>query len=221
MPTITGLTPDRRGGRTRLEVDGEERAALPDSVVVARGLRTGQSVDASELAGILREAASATALEAALHFLSYRARSRLEVVRHLRRKSYEAEAIEFAVARCEALGYLDDLAFARSFVRDRVRLKPRGRYRLRRELMAKGVETEVANVAIEEVLREEGTSEPELLRRVAEVRLRALAAAGPDTARRRLSSWLLRRGFAGDDVRKVVDELLPCEDPDRPTGSIV
>jgi regulatory protein len=221
VSTITGLVPDRRGGRTRLEVDGEERASLPDSVVVARRLRKGQSVDANELAAILREAAFAAALEAALHSLSYRARSRVELVRHLRRKSHEAEAIAFAVTRCEKLGYLDDLSFARSFVRDRVRLKPRGRYGLRNELMAKGVSAEVADAAIEEVLREEGTSEPELLRRVAEGRVRALAPAGPDTARRRLTAWLLRRGFAREDVRKVVNDLLPGEDPDRPTGSIV
>ncbi len=92
---------------------------------------------------------------------------------------------------------------------------------MRQELMAKGVSAEVAEVAIEEVLREESTSEPELLRRIAEVRVRALAASEPGTARRRLISWLLRRGFAGEDVRKVVDELLPDEDPDRPKGSIV
>jgi regulatory protein len=116
---------------------------------------------------------------------------------------------------------LDDLSIARSFVRDRVRLKPRGRYRLRQELMAKGVSAEVAAAAIEEVLREEGTSEPELLRRVAEGRLRALAPAGRAIARHRLTSWLLRRGFARDEVRKVVDDLLPDGDPDRPTGSIV
>lgn len=221
MPTITRLEPDRRSGRTRLEVDGEERASLPDSVVVSRRLRAGQSVDATELAAILRDAASAAALEAALHFLAYRARSREELVRHLRRKSHEAGAVEFAVTRCEQLGYLDDLSFARSFVRDRVRLKPRGRYRLRQELAVKGVSAEVADAAISEVLREEGTSEPELLRRVAEGRARVLAPAGPDAARRRLTSWLLRRGFSRDDVRTVVDELLPDEDTDRPPGSIV
>ena len=221
MPTITGLAPDRRSGRIRLEVDGEERASLPDSVVVARRLRAGQSVDAIELTEILREAASAAALEAALHFLSYRVRSRLELVRHLRRKSHETEAIEFAINRCEELGYLDDLSFSRSFVRDRVRLKPRGRFLLQQELTAKGVSPEVASAAIAEVLREEGTSEPELLRRVAERRVRTLQRAGPGTARRRLTSWLLRRGFSGDEVREVVGELLPDDDPDRPPGSIV
>ena len=221
MPTITRLEPDRRRGRTRLEVDGVERGALPDAVVASRRLRQGLPVDESELAQILREAAFAEALESALHCLAYRARSRMELVRHLRGKSHTEEAIEFAATRCEKLGYLDDLSFSRSFVRDRVRLRPRGRFRLRQELMAKGVSAEVAEAAISEVLAEQGTSEREMLRRVAAGRARVLESTGTDTARRRLTSWLLRRGFARDAIRDVVNELVPEDDTDRPPGSIV
>jgi regulatory protein len=213
VPTITTLEPERRGGRVRLEVDGRALGTLPDSLVLQRGLRRGQTIDEGALEALIRDGAHADALEAALNCLSYRPRSRKELERHLRRKSHPEDAIRRAANRCEELGYLDDEAFARAFVRDRIRLRPRGRYRLRSELLERGIAPDQADAAITSAFQEIGTSESELLRGIAEVRASRLNRAEPVMARRRLSAWLLRRGFARADVRRVVDDLLP--EPDR------
>ncbi|MEJ2482775.1 MAG: regulatory protein RecX [Gemmatimonadota bacterium] len=213
MPTITTLESERRGARVRLEVDGREFGTLPAALVAQRGLRLGQVLGEGELEAVRRDGAAADALEAALNCLSYRPRSRKELERHLRRKSHPDDAIRRAANRCQELGYLDDEAFARSFVRDRIRLRPRGRYRLRSELMERGIPSDLADAAITSALHEIGTSESELLRGIAEVRASRLNRAEPLVARRRLSAWLLRRGFARGDVRRVVDDLLP--EPDR------
>ena len=61
--------------------------------------------------------------------------------------------------------------------------------------------------------REFGFSEQDLLRQSATRRVRALQSVERTAARRRLSGYLLRRGFAGADVRSIVDELLP--EPER------
>ena len=214
MPTITALDPERRESRIRLAVDGSDLGTLPASLVLQRGIRTGQSLDEGDLEALLRDGAGADALEAALHCLAYRPRSRMELERHLRRKSHTADAILHAVTRCQKLGYLDDDAFALAFVRDRIRLRPRGRFRLRSELRERGIPPEQADRAIDLAFQDAGISEQELLRGVAEARAFRLKQADPAIARRRLSSWLLRRGFAPVDVRQVVDDLLPESDPD-------
>ncbi len=209
MPRITRLTSGRRAGRVLLEVDGEPWGPVPDSIALSRGLREGQLLEESDLEALGAEVERSDVLDAALHCLAYRPRSRRELLLHLRRKGHPEESISTAIIRCEELGYLDDPAFARSFVRDRIRLRPAGRFLLRSELGARGIEATDADAAIDDAFRELGVSEADLLVSVATRRAGTLRSVERSRARRRLSGYLLRRGFAGADVRPIVDELLP------------
>lgn len=212
MPRITRLAASRRTGRVVLELDGEVWGSLPEAVVVSCSLHEGQDLDVTDLHALGTEVALAEALNAALSCLAYRPRSRTELLRHLRRKGHAEEPARAAISRCEELGYIDDRIFALSFVRDRIRFRPSGRRRLRSELGARGVGAEDAEAALEEAFRDLGVSELDLLRRSATRRARALQSADRSAARRRLSAYLLRRGFAGTDVRSIVDEVLPESD---------
>ncbi len=81
----------------------------------------------------------AVVLEAAARFLEVRPRSVAEVRRRLRDAGYRPELVEGAVERMLTLGYLDDAAFARTWVESRDRARPRGARALRDELRRKGV----------------------------------------------------------------------------------
>jgi regulatory protein len=210
---ITRLEPG--DGGPVLHLDGVPVRRLPETLVAARGLHEGDRLGEDELAALLFEAEKADAIEDALRYLSYRPRSRFEVGRRLTRRGHAAPAREAAIARCEELGYVDDAAFALAFVRDRLRLRPRGPRRLVSELRARGVDPATAGEAVREVFAEEDVSEGGLMRRLARRRLRALRRLEPDTARRRLGDWLLRRGFEPSAVRALVDELVP-PDPEPP-----
>ncbi len=78
-------------------------------------------------------------LDAAARYLEARPRSEAEVRRKLLRLGYRAEMVDAAVAKLLAVGYLDDEAFARSWVESRDRARPRGEHALRRELGLMGV----------------------------------------------------------------------------------
>jgi len=210
VPRITHLeTDDRRG--VLVHLDGAPFRHLPRSLVLARTLSPGDELTAAEVETLAAEADRAEALDAALRYLSWRPRSRTELARHLRDRGHPGPAAEAALRRCEELGYVNDRAFALAFVRDRIRLRPRGRARLRAELSARGVDASDAEAAIDAALAETETSEGELLRRVAERRARSLASLDREAARRRLAAYLLRRGFGGSEVRAAVDEILPAD----------
>jgi regulatory protein len=86
----------------------------------------------------------AEVLAAAARFLEARPRSRDEVRRRLRDAGYRAELVEAALDRLTDLGFLDDAAFARSWIESRDRARPRGARALRDELHRMGVaETDV------------------------------------------------------------------------------
>ncbi|HYH82176.1 MAG TPA: regulatory protein RecX [Longimicrobium sp.] len=206
---ITAIKPQQlRADRVNVHVDGEFRLALAAELVLSEHLHVGDEVDEARLAALESAGGAWKARDAALSLLSYRARSATELKRRLKRKGFEDDTAESTVARMGELRMVDDAAFAESFVRDRVRLRPHGKRRLAQELRAKGVDEATARAAIDGVMEREDASEADLARAAA-ARWRPRPGEEPDRARRRLHAFLARRGFGGEVVRDVVDELLP------------
>jgi regulatory protein len=81
-----------------------------------------------------------------LRLLGRRAHSHAELQLKLRRRGYETAAIGAALTRLHELGYLDDQAFARSFVRRRGAV--RGPRALSAELAARGVDRAKVDAAM-------------------------------------------------------------------------
>ncbi len=175
---------------------------------MALRLEVGAPATPDALEALEAAANQAEALEAALRLLNYRARSRAELQRRLRRSGHAPPAIEAAVARCDELGYLDDEAFAIAYVRDRLKFRPRGRRVLVAELREKGISQTTAVAAIDEVFGQAEVSEGELADQVARKRVQSLASLEPEVARRRLTAFLARRGFSSATIRDAVARAL-------------
>lgn len=156
-------------------------------------------------------------MDKALELLSFRARSESELERRLRRAGHPPSTVSPVLERCRKLGYLNDRDFALAHVRDRLRLKPKGRRALRSELYRKGVDRELAEEAIDAGFAEFGIDEADVARRVALKRARALGRLEVEVARRRLTGYLARRGFPPPVVREAVEATLP--ERDGPSGS--
>lgn len=215
MPTVTRLeSVGSRGDRVRVHVDGEPVCRVDAEVVERLQLASGTELTEDRVRELVREGRAREALDRAFSYLSHRSRSRFEVERHLRSKGFERPAVEAALTRCEELDYLDDQAFAAGWVRDRIRLKPRGRFRLLMELKEKGVSEADAEAGIDRAFREENVSERELLERAARKRWEARRSDDPQTVKRRLAGYLKRRGFRSAHVWEVVQGLMEEMDGD-------
>lgn len=204
---ITAIEPQRsHAERVNVHVDGEFRLALAQEIVLRASLRVGDPVTESRLGELEREDLRWKARESALTLLSFRARTAVELRRRLARKDLPEEVVEECVAELVQKGLVDDSAFAELFARDRVRLRPRGRRRIVQELRAKGVEAETAEAAVGEVMEREEVTELELAREAA-ARWSPRAGEDPLRARRRLHGFLARRGFGGETVRQLMEEM--------------
>jgi regulatory protein len=197
-----------RGDQVEVRLEDGRELRLSSEVALRAGLRRGMEADEARLATLQEEDLRWRAREAALHLLSFRARSRAELASRLRRREFPPEVVESCVADLAAAGLLDDSAFAEAFVRDGIRGKPRGPRRLASELRAKGVAPEEVSAAIREVLGAEDVSEVELARQAA-ARWRPRPGEDPVRARRRLHGYLARRGFGHEAIHEVLAELDP------------
>ena len=152
------------------------------------------------------------AWESALRLLIYRERSRKELKDKLEGKKYSPEAVSATIGKLERLDLLNDEKFARLWVNSRINFKPRSAWLIERELGQKGIESETARTILEELLPPE--REREAARQLAERRFRLYRGQPPEASRRKLFSYLARRGFSPGLVREIVNELIPEDNPD-------
>lgn len=142
-----------------------------------------------------------SSLDAAYRYLGYRQRSEFEMRAWLERKGFARGTIDRTLSTLKAKGLLDDLAFAR-FWRDRRDFSsPRSRAALRRELMLKGIDSDIVAEALD------GVDEEAAAYRAAHKKAARLAALDHDDFRTRLSAALRRRGFSYEVTEHTVNRL--------------
>jgi len=148
-----------------------------------------------------------------LKAISRRDVSRRELERKLRDAGIGEEAITHECERLTRAGLLDDSALAQTLVARLQERKGLGRTAIAAELTRRML----APAAIEYALDLVDTGdELARARELARKRASQLTGLDRDAAVRRLSGYLVRRGYSGSTVRAAVDEALP----QRPTGTV-
>jgi regulatory protein len=203
--TITALSVQKRNqDRINVFLDGEYAFSI--SLNAALSLKRGQKLSQVDIERLQREDDGFRAYNSALRFLGYRPRSRLEIERHLRQKGYESEAIDAAMARLVAQRYIDDEAFARSWLNHRERLRPRGARGLSYELRQKGIEREIINEVLTE-LDEEASAWAAI-----EGKRHRWRGLDQLAFRKKVTGFLSRRGFSYDIIRKTCQKAWEAMD---------
>ncbi len=157
---------------------------------------------------------------AALRALMRRAHSVYEMRQALERRAQEKAAVARVLQRLKNEQLLDDARYARQFARHRAESRRHGRFRIARDLRARGVPDRYIEPALEEAFRE--TDERALVRKRIERRLKLLRVGDAPLARldrRKLASLygnLLRAGFSADIIRAELRALTRHDVPELP-----
>jgi len=202
----------RRTGRFDVVIDGRVAATISIEAIERLHLSVGTVVDERIEAALARETSIITTYDRALNMIALRARSAAELRRLLLRKGEPAEYVEIAVERLQRAGFLDDASFARQFARAKALGSGLSRRRLQQELARRGVARDIADSAIAEVFSEEHIDEGDTLERVARKKLKSLSRLDTQVQRRRLYSFLARRGYDSDDIARTLRAVLPRAD---------
>jgi regulatory protein len=148
---------------------------------------------------------------AALKVLGYRFNSIAELRRKLSAKAFDPETIAATIKRLVEEKWLDDERYASELVRVRARRRV-GRLRIRRELRAKGVTGDAAEVALSENIAPD--DERGQLVALCDKKMRTMTArngeefVASDEGRNKLTGYLLRQGYEMALVLEVIRERL-------------
>src|SRR6266566_2128650 len=165
--------------------------------------------------------------EVAVRALMRRAHSVHEMKQKLARGSDNKLLVQLVMARLKENGLIDDARYAKQFARQRTETRKQGKFRIARDLRARGVPDRHIEPALEEAAQE--TDEAAIVRQRIERKLRAFR--GPDTNKdkskkiddKKLASIyrsLLRSGFSADLIRRELHSLTRSQNlPEIETSS--
>ena len=195
---ITALEYQKKN-RDRVSIYLDGRFAFGVPAIVAAHLKQGQFLSDTEIASIQEQGDVETAYHKALDYLSYRPRSRAEVTTYLEKRGLPQEQIDAVAERLERAGLLDDVSFARFWVENRERFRPKGLRALRYELRLKGISHEI----IEQALASVDVSASAY--RSASKKARQVQHLDQWEFHRKLVEYLARRGFDYDVAREAAE----------------
>lgn len=163
---------------------------------------------AEDPAGIEQESAGRALLarNVGITALARRGMSRRELERTLRDRDFDDETIATEVDRFEGEGLIDDQALAQHLVGTLQERKGYGRTAIAAELARRMLSPAAIDYAMELI---DSGDELGRARELAVKRAAQLGGYDHETAVRRLSGYLSRRGYSGSAVRAAVEHALP------------
>jgi regulatory protein len=145
--------------------------------------------------------------ERALGLLAVRQRSRGELERRLVQAGFEHGEVDEELQRLEAVGLIDDEAFARAVVESRMGSRGESQRVVAMHLTRAGVSSDVATGALDDALE----GDEERAQRLAETKAMRLGGLEPQVAFQRLYGFLARRGYSPDVARTAARRALAVD----------
>jgi len=115
----------------------------------------------------------------------------------------DEDSIQKCIKRLEELNYLDDYNYAKDFISERIKFKPRGKFLLNQELIKKGISKSLRLQAINDLdINEEDLAKKLLLKFESK-----WEKYGFYQKKNKAFSYLSSKGFSVDTIYKVIDSL--------------
>lgn len=205
MPKITDITRQKkREGFYSIFVDDTFSFSLSDLTLSLSSLKIGDELSDSELEQWRQQSVTAKAYAAALHYLSYRERTVVEVQRQLRKKEFDEAAIEQVVERLQSENLLNDARFAGQWIQMRQSISPRSRRQLELELRQHGIDANSIEIALSEAASSTEYS-PDVEAIVALITKKRLQQRYTD--KQKLIQYLAQKGFGYTDIKQALELL--------------
>ncbi len=150
--------------------------------------------------------------DVAVRALMRRAHSVHEMKQKLERRSNNKLLVQVVMARLRENGQIDDARYAKQFARQRTEGRKQGKFRISRDLRARGVPDRHIEAALEEAAKE--TDEGAMVRQRIERKLRSYRGEIDEKKMASMYGSLLRAGFSADLVRRELKAMVKEDVPE-------
>ena len=196
-----------KGGRKdkiHIYIDGEYRLTVDEIFWFSYGYISGDEIDEEELTAFEEAAGSRRAFNSALNSLDYRDHSEKEIRAKLMRK-HGAEYVDEAVEKLIELDLINDRRYAENYARELFEHKKFGKIRIKSELIAKGIASDIASETVNSLFEDE---EPDNIQRIVDIiEKKYYNRMNDEVGRKKVFSALQRMGYTFSDIREAMSEF--------------
>lgn len=199
----------KRPDRVNIYADGEFLTGVSKETLLRAALRVGDEISDTLVKTLQEEESLFAARNSALRLLSARPRAERELRDRLREKEFSETHIGRVVDDLKRAELVNDAAFARTYIRNALTIRPVGEARIRQKLLLLGVDRVTLDDAVRETLGH--VDMVAVAREIARKFLRRTRSTGKDSdprkTRQRLTAHLSRRGYSWNTISAVLTSL--------------
>lgn len=193
-----------RKDKIHIYIDGEYRLTVDEIFWFSCGYVSGDEINEEELTAFEEAAGSRRAFNSALNSLDYRDHSEKEIRAKLKRK-HGAEYVDEAVEKLIDLDLINDQRYAENYARELFEHKKFGKIRIKSELIAKGIASDIASEAVNSLFEDE---EPDNIQRIVDIiEKKYYNRMNDEVGRKKVFSALQRMGYTFSDIREAMSEF--------------
>lgn len=198
-----------KGTTYEVELDESRKIYLHADIIADFALYTDMVLEREELRKIIYASNFRRAFQYALHLLDYRDYSFREMFGKLE-KTYKNEKLCFEVMKkLVKIGVINDARYAEKLARRLVEAKHYGYYRAKREMLAKGLDSDTAEDALAVY---EDSADENLALLIEKKYARLLTDRDDRKSIEKVKSALVRYGYGFDEVNRAVRNYFENED---------
>lgn len=190
--------------RFNLYLDGEFYCGLYDDTLLKYGIASGDEVTEKQIEEIRGFDEYIYGKKIAFDYLSYRIRTISEIRKRLKKTKLQDETINKVISHLKELKLVDDEAFARQLVAEKIKNKPAGKRMIEKKLFEMGIPKQVGESVLDELLDEE--TEKSLALKVYEKFSPKISGLDKQEARKKIFAKLASRGFNFDIINEIIRE---------------
>lgn len=196
---VTDVVKNKHNDKYSVFIDGDFAFSLSMSDILFFKLDIGNEISEKTYTYINNEVVLIKAKNRAVSFLGASKKTEKAVYDKLKECGYAEEISMQVIDDLKKYGYINDLDYARSYIEDRLRLNPKGKYVLKMELKQKGVQDKTIDRAIDEAEIDECYYIKQLI-----LKKRIDVYDMDDKENKKLYDFLMRRGYSYGIIKETI-----------------
>lgn len=209
MKKITKIEYQKKNkDRLNIYLDDEYAFAIDINILIKYSLKKDMLLDDELIDEILKSEERISVYNYGISVLSRRANSEYELRLKMQDKGFDSQLIDNAIIKLKEQKYLDDERYCEMFINDKINISKYGTRKIKEALYYKGINKEIIEEKIKNISTED---EEERAFKLGEKKLISIKEEDTLKKGRKLSNYLIGKGFEYETVKKAVRNLMNTE----------
>lgn len=200
---IAAILASKRKGYCSVELDSGKTYVFNLDIVARHKLRKGLELPLQTFVELINEQRLYDAKNFALNFVSYKKRTKHQIISRMRQKKFTEEEISYAIQFLDEFGYIDDKSFALNYFNYALNQRKHSISKIRQDLLKKGVDKDLIEQAQKEMVAEDIEYENAL--KIAEKKVEQLKKQNKSRILQRLAQHLFAKGYSWEVINYVCE----------------